>query len=216
MRSPARIMLVDDHAIVRQGYRALLEQQPGLQVVAEAGDGDDAYRIYQEMHPDLVIMDLTLPQMGGVESIRRILQWDSRARILVFTMHQNAAYAVQAMRAGARGYITKTGAPQTLVQAVFDVMEGKIALSADIDHELALSRIAEAGSVIEELTPREFEILRMLLTGKSIDDIAGVLNLSRKTVANTHYLIKNKLGVASDIALVLIALRHGILGDVPA
>jgi DNA-binding NarL/FixJ family response regulator len=216
MTSRAKIMLVDDHAIVRQGYRVLLEKQSGLQVVAEAGDGDDAYRLYQELSPDLVIMDLTLPQMGGMESIRRILRWDPQARILVFTMHHNAAYAVQAMRAGARGYITKTGTPQALVQAVFDVVEGKIALSADIDHELALSKIADAGSVIDELTPREFEILRMLLTGKSIDDIAGVLNLSRKTVANTHYLIKNKLGVTSDIALVLIALRYGIVSEVTA
>jgi DNA-binding NarL/FixJ family response regulator len=207
----ATIMLVDDHAIVRQGYRTLLEKQATLQIVAEAGDGADAYRLYQETRPDLVIMDLTLPKVGGMEGIRRILQWDSRARILVFTMHHNAAYAVQAMRAGARGYITKTGAPQALVQAVFDVMQGKIALSADIDHELALSRIADAGSAIDELTPREFEILRMLLTGRTVEDIASVLHLSRKTVANTHYLIKNKLGVSSDIALVLIALRHGVL-----
>jgi DNA-binding NarL/FixJ family response regulator len=207
----ATIMLVDDHAIVRQGYRTLLEKQATLRVVAEAGDGADAYRLYQEMRPDLVIMDLTLPRMGGLEGIRRILQWDSHARILVFTMHHNAAYAVQAMRAGAKGYMTKTGAPQDLVQAVFDVLQGKIALSADIDHELALSRIAEAGSVIDELTPREFDILRMLLTGKTVEDIAGILHLSRKTVANTHYQIKNKLGVSSDIALVLIALRHGVL-----
>src|SRR6266851_712792 len=204
-------MLVDDHAIVRQGYRTLLEKQATLQIVAEAGDGADAYRLYQETRPDLVIMDLTLPDVGGIEGIRRILQWDSRARILVFTMHHNAAYAVQAMRAGARGYITKTGAPQALVKAVFDVMQGKIALSADIDHELALSRIADASSVIDELTPREFEILRMLLTGRTVEEIASVLHLSRKTVANTHYLIKNKLGVSSDIALVLIALRHGVL-----
>jgi two-component system, NarL family, invasion response regulator UvrY len=204
-------MLVDDHAIVRQGYRTLLEKQSGLQVVAEAADGDAAYRLYQRLLPDLVVMDLTLPQMGGMESIRRIMKWDPRARILVFTMHQNAAYAVQAMRAGASGYITKTGAPQALVQAVYDVLEGKIALSADIDHELALSRIADADSAIDELTPREFEILRLLLSGKSVDDIACALNLSRKTVANTHYLIKNKLGVTSDISLVLIALRHGIV-----
>src|SRR5260370_17164514 len=130
-------------------------------------------------------MGLRVGEVGGIEGIRRILQWDSRARILVFTMHHNAAYAVQAMRAGARGYITKTGAPQALVQAVFDVMQGKIALSADIDHELALSRIADAGSAIDELTPREFEILRMLLTGSTVEEIAGVLHLSRQTVANT-------------------------------
>lgn len=102
------IMLVDDHAVVREGYRSMLQKQHGLRVVAEASDGAEAYRLFKEVRPDLVIMDLTMPGVGGIEGIRRIRQWDRDARILVFTMHENAGFAVQAIRAGARGYVTKS------------------------------------------------------------------------------------------------------------
>jgi len=210
--SVSTIMLVDDHAVVREGYRALLQKQPGLRVVAEAGDGAEAYRLFKSARPDLVIMDLTMPGFGGIEAIRRIRQWDGAARILVFTMHQNAAYAVQAIRAGARGYVTKSSPPEALLRAAFDVLRGKIALSADIDHELALSRIADKPAATDVLTPREFEILQMLLAERTTEEIAEILHLSPKTVANTRYLIKSKLGAGSDIELVLVALRQGIVG----
>jgi len=108
------IMLVDDHAIVREGYRSLLQKQPGIKIVAEAGDGAEAYRLFKRAVPDLVIMDLTMPGLGGIEAIRRIKQWEPSARILVFTMHQNAAYAVQAIKAGAKGFVTKSSPPETL------------------------------------------------------------------------------------------------------
>jgi two-component system, NarL family, invasion response regulator UvrY len=206
-----RIMLVDDHAIVREGYRAVLQKQPGLRVVAEAGDGAEAYRLFKETKPDLVIIDLTMPGIGGVEAIRRIRQWDPGASVLVFTMHQNAAFAVQAIRAGARGYVTKTSPPEALVRAVFDVLAGRIALSPDIDHELALSRLAEEAVAADVLTAREFEVLRLLLAERTTEEIAETLHLSPKTVANLRYLIKSKLGVGSDIELVRLALRQGLL-----
>jgi DNA-binding NarL/FixJ family response regulator len=208
------IMLVDDHAIVREGYRAVLQKQPRLRVVAEAGDGAEAYRLFKETRPDLVIMDLTMPGVGGIEAIRHIRQWDPAARILVFTMHQNAAFAVQAIRAGARGYVTKTSPPEALVRAVFDVLDGRIALSPDIDHELALSRISGESSAADVLTPREFEVLRLLLAENTTEEIAETLHVSPKTVANLHSLIKDKLGVGSDIELVRLALRQGILTEV--
>jgi DNA-binding NarL/FixJ family response regulator len=213
IESRRSIMLVDDHAVVREGYRAVLEKQPGLRVIAEAGDGAEAYRLFKEKRPDLVVMDLTMPGIGGVEAIRRIRQWDPDARILVFTMHQNAAFAVQAIRAGARGYVTKTSPPEALVHAVFDVFAGKIALSPDIDHELALSRLAEETVAADVLTAREFEVLRLLLAERTADDIAALLHISPKTVANLHYLIKTKLGVGSDIELVRLALRQGLLTE---
>ena len=213
MTGEATILLVDDHAIVREGYKSLLEKQPRFRVVAEASDGAAAYRLFKETKPDLVIMDLTMPGFGGIEAIKRIRQWDCLARLLVFTMHQNAAYAVQAIRAGARGYVTKSSAPEVLVRAAFDVLEGRIAFSADIDHELALSRIGEAPAATDVLTPREFEILRLVLAEKSTDDIAGILHVSPKTVANTRYLIKSKLCVTSDIELVLMAIRQGIISE---
>lgn len=215
MTDGATIMLVDDHAIVREGYRSLLQKQPRLKIVAEASGGAEAYRLFKETRPDLVIMDLTMPGFGGVEAIRRIRQWDPTARILVLTMHQNAAYAVQAIRAGAKGYVTKSSPPEALVRAAYDVLQGRIALSADIEHELARSRVADTPAATDVLTPREFEILQMLLAERSTEDIADILHVSPKTVANTRYLIKAKLGVGSDIELVLVALRQGILGGKP-
>jgi DNA-binding NarL/FixJ family response regulator len=210
-QGPRTIMLVDDHAVVRAGYRAVLEKQPGLKVVAEAADGAEAYRLFKATQPDLVIMDLTMPGIGGIEAIRRIRQWDSNARLLVFTMHQNAAFAVQAIRAGARGYVTKTSPPEALIRAIHDVFAGRIALSPDVDHELALSRLADEAVAADVLTAREFEVLRMLLAEQTTEEIAGLLHISPKTVANLHSLIKTKLGVGSDIELVRLALRQGIL-----
>lgn len=205
------IMLVDDHAVVREGYRSVLQKQPGLRVVAEAADGADAYRLFKQARPDLVIMDLAMPGIGGIEAIRRIRQWDRNARILVFTMHQNAAFAVQAIRAGARGYVTKTSPPEALVNGAMEVLAGRIALSPDIDHELAINRLTGETAAAEVLTPREFEVLQMLLAERTTEEIAGSLHISPKTVANLHSLIKDKLGVGSDIELVRLALRQGIL-----
>jgi two-component system, NarL family, invasion response regulator UvrY len=205
------VMLVDDHAIVREGYRSLLQKQDRLRVVAEANDGAEAYRIYKEVKPDLVIMDLSMPGIGGVEAIRRIRQWDKSAVILVFTMYQSAAYAVQAIKAGARGFVTKSSPPEALLHAIAEVMAGRIALSPDIDHELAMSRLANEPSAVDALSPREFEILRMLLAEKSVDDIANILHISVKSAANTRYQIRAKLGVSSDIELVRLALRQRII-----
>ncbi|GAB2175090.1 response regulator [Dongia sp. agr-C8] len=205
------ILLVDDHAVVREGYRAVLQKQPGLRVVAEAGDGAAAYKLFKATRPDLVIMDLTMPGVSGIEGIRHIREWDRAARILVFTMHQNPAFALQAIRAGARGYVTKMSPPEALLRAVAEVLAGHIALSPDIDHELALNRLAEEANAADILSAREFEILTLLLAERSTDEIAQLLNLSPKTVANLHSLIKSKLGVDSDIELVRLALRQGLM-----
>jgi two-component system invasion response regulator UvrY len=205
------ILLVDDHAVVREGYRAVLQKQPGLRVVAEASDGAEAYRQFKATRPDLVIMDLAMPGVSGIEGIRHIRQWDRDARILVFTMHQNGAFALQAIRAGARGYVTKMSPPETLLRAVSEVLNGRIALSPDIDHELALNRLAEEVKAADILSAREFEVLSLLLAERKTEEIAELLHLSPKTVANLHSLIKSKLGVASDIELVRLALRQGLL-----
>jgi DNA-binding NarL/FixJ family response regulator len=215
MNNDRTILLVDDHSVVREGYRAVLQKQPGLRVVAEAGDGDEAYRQFKATKPDLVIMDLTMPGVSGIEGIRHIRQWDPNARILVFTMHQNAAFALQAIRAGARGYVTKMSPPETLLRAVAEVLGGHIALSPDIDHELALNRLEDEVKAADILSAREFEVLSLLLAERSTEEIATLLNLSPKTVANLHSLIKNKLGVTSDIELVRLALRQGLMTQQP-
>ena len=204
-------MLVDDHAVVREGYRRLLEKQDGIVVVAEATDAASAYQTYKQKQPDVVVMDVSMPGRGGIDAIRQIRQWDSSARLLVFTMHLSAAYALQAFRAGAKGYVTKCSAPELLVSAVRDVASGRIAICPDISEALAMSRVQEDAIAIEELSPREFEILRMLLDAKSTEEIAAAFHLSPKTVSNYHYAIKSKLSVSSDIELVHYGLRNGLV-----
>lgn len=206
-----RILLVDDHAIVREGYRSLLQKQPGLEIAAEAADGLEAYARFKECDPDLVIMDLSLPGQGGLEVIARIRQRRPDARILVFSMHQHPGFAIQAARAGALGYVTKSSAPDVLIRAIHDVHQGRHTLSADIAQALALEKLAGDRIALEELTTREFEILRLLAEARPTEDIARLLHISPKTVLNFHYLIKRKLGVANDIELTRLAIRMNVI-----
>ena len=204
------VMLVDDHAVVREGYRRLLEKHEGITVVAEAADAAGAYQAYKSKKPDVVVMDVSLPGRGGIDAIRQIRQWDPAARLLVFTMHLSATFALQSFRAGAKGFVTKSSPPELLV-AVCDVAAGHVAICPEISDALAMSRLQDEASAIDTLSPREFEILRMLLDGRSAEEIAAAFNLSPKTVANYHYAIKSKLSVSSDVELVLFGLRSGLI-----
>ncbi|MBT9097591.1 response regulator transcription factor [Methylovulum psychrotolerans] len=206
-----RILLVDDHAIVRAGYLALLAKQSDLQVVAEAADGNQAYQAFKAHSPDVVITDLSLPGISGLEVIARIKQRDAKAKILVFSMHQQPSFALQATRAGALGYVTKSSPPEELLRAIHDVYAGRPTLSADIAQALALAQVGGERMALESLTVREFEILRLLVEAKSAEEIARILNISAKTVCNSHYLIKRKLGVDNDIALTRLALRLNVV-----
>lgn len=206
-----KVLLVDDHAVVREGYRRLIEKHAGLAVVAEAGDAAAAYQVYKTAKPDVVVMDISMPGRGGIDAVRQIKQLDPNARILMFTMHASATYAQQAFRAGAKGYVTKSSPPELLIEAVRSVFAGKPALCPEISNVLAASRLAEETSAIDDLSPREFEVLRMILEAKSTETIADAFNLSPKTVANYHYSIKSKLGVATDIELVYYCMNHGLI-----
>lgn len=213
MTSPAciTILLVDDHAIVREGYRSLLAKQPDLKVVAEAVDGIQAYQRFKEYMPDVVIMDLSLPGQGGLEAIARIRQRCADAKVLVFSMHQNPTLARKAARAGALGYVTKSSSPDVLLRAIGEVYAGRHSLSADIAQALALEQLDSERIALNKLTVREFEVLRQLAEARSTEDIARSLNLSPKTVSNCHYLIKRKLGVATDIELTRLAIRMNVI-----
>lgn len=210
------ILLVDDHPIVREGYRRLLERQPGYRIVAEADSAAAAYQAYRRASPDIVIMDLSLPGVGGIEAVRHIRQWDRRARILVFTMHNAAAFALKAFDAGASGYVTKSSDPAELLRAVAAVVQGGRALSDDIAREIAAERLGEGPSLTDGLGPREMEIMRLVASGRTTDEIAAFLNLSPKTIQNYHYQIKSKIGARTDAHLVWLAIGAGLVGDVPA
>lgn len=206
-----RLMLVDDHAVVREGYRRLLERRGDLVIVAEASDAAEALQGFREQSPDVVVVDLALPDMGGVELIQRLLQRDALARVLAFSMHRDPIYARQALRAGALGYVTKSSAPEVLVQAVYRVARRERTLSPDIAPDMALQLLDGDVHPAQLLTLREFEILRLLLAGKGAEDIAAILHISPKTVQNSHYQIKAKLGVRSDIELVRQAMKWGLV-----
>jgi len=206
----ARLLLVDDHAIVRAGYRHLLERHGGYAIIGEADDAQSGYTLYRALQPDLVIADISMPGASGLALLQRIRQLDAGARVLVFSMHASPDLALAALRAGACGYITKSSPPDSLLRAISEALAGRQTLSPDIAQALALARIGDERSGLEQLTPREFDILTMLIAPRSVDEIAQALHLSPKTVQNLHYQIKRKLNVNSDIELTRFALARGI------
>lgn len=210
MKTLIRILLADDHAIVRAGYRHLLERQPGLEVVAEADNAQDAYLLYRQLQPDIFITDISMPGASGLDAIRRILSTAPEARILVFSMHVSPDFALAALAAGAKGYITKSSSPDVLLRAIPEALAGRQILSPDIAKILALARMSGKKTPLQELTPREFDILRLLIASGDIEQIGAALHLSPKTVQNLHYQIKRKLGVGSDIELTKLALSWGL------
>jgi DNA-binding NarL/FixJ family response regulator len=206
-----RLLLVDDHAVVREGYRRLLERRPDLCIEAEAGTAAEAYQLFQQLQPDVVVTDITMPDMGGIELIRRLIQRDPAARILAFTMHRDTLFATQALRAGALGYVTKSNPPEVLIKAIYQVQQRQRTISPDIAPDMALALLEGESNPLRELTPREFEILRLLLEGKGPEEIGATLHISPKTAQNCHYQIKAKLGVKSDIELARLAMRLGLV-----
>lgn len=211
MANPMRILLVDDHAVVRAGFKALLENQGDMLVVAEAESGESACRQFIEQQPDVVIMDLSLPGIGGIEAIRRIAARQGNARILVFSMHEDTVFVEQALQAGARGYIGKSSAPVVLVEAVRQIAHGGIYIDPDIAQRLALQKTKGTDSPFKALSTREFEIFCLLAEGLSVNTIANRLALSYKTVANYSTQIKNKLDIDTIAELARLAIRHGVV-----
>lgn len=211
MTKPMRILLVDDHAVVRAGFKTLLENQGDMSVIAEAESGEAACRRFIEHGPDVVIMDLSMPGVGGIEAIRRIVSRQSDARVLVFSMHEDTLFVEQALQAGARGYIGKSSAPVVLVEAVRQIANGNIYIDPDIAQRLAFQKTKGTDSPFQALTTREFEIVCLLAEGLSVNAIANRLALSYKTVANYATQIKSKMEVSTTSELTRLAIRHGLV-----
>jgi len=206
-----KLLLVDDHAVVRSGLRRLLELNKGLEAISEAELGEQAYQLYGDFLPDVVVMDLSMPGMGGLESARRIIKRFPAARIIIFSMHETASFASQALKAGVKGYVTKTGVAEDLIRAVNEVLKGKTFLSAEIAQKIALQTLTGEDDPVHQLSAREFEVFRLLADGKKVEEVAEMLKISQKTVANYYTIIKQKLDVSSPIEMVRFAIRHGLI-----
>ena len=202
------ILLVDDHAIVRSGIRRLLAGLPDI-ALKEVATGEAALSELAGNDFDLLILDLNLPGLGGLELLRRILAAYSSLKVLVFSLHTEAVYASRAMEAGARGYISKNAAPEELLEAIETVLAGGTAIERDIAQELG-TRGAEEDSYLRPLSQRDMEILSLLADGKSLAQIADALGVAYKTVANTLSRIKDKLGVSHTADLIRITLSQGL------
>jgi DNA-binding NarL/FixJ family response regulator len=202
-------MLVDDHAVVRQGYRHLLEKS-GIKVIAEVDSGEDAYRVYSEHQPEVVVMDLSMRGMGGLEALKRIVSRDRNAKVLVFSMHDDAIFPTRALQAGASGYVTKSSAPDVLVEAVFAIANNRKYVSHDIAQEIAMHNI-NGGDILNSLSSREFEVFNLLAQGRSIEDIAAALCLDYKTIANVQTRLRQKLNVENAAQLMLLAIKLNII-----
>lgn len=210
MQVTPSILLVDDHEIVRQGCRLLFEQA-GYTVVGEVSSGEEAYEKHLKLRPQLIVMDLAMPGVGGIETIRRIHTHSPQARIVVFTMRDNPFIVTRVLRAGVLAYVTKTNSPQILLEAVKRALVGGLYLSQDIAQSIALSNMDIRNSPLVGLTRRELEIFRMLSEGRSSSEIADTLSLSQKSVANYSLRIKQKLGVRNIAELVRLAMSEGII-----
>ena len=204
------VLLVDDHSVVRQGYRRLLERERDVVVVGEAGSGAEAYQEFCRLAPDVVVIDISLPDVSGIEAMRRMLAREAQARVLVFSMHEETIFPARALDAGARGYITKASAPEVLVDAVRAVAAGGTYLSHDVAQALALKNVSGHAGGLEALSAREFEIMRLLVAGDSVAAIAAKLGLGAKTVSNYQSSIRHKLGAENAAELLAIASRHGL------
>jgi len=211
--APVRVVLVDDHAVVREGYRRLLERTQDISVIAEAASGEEAYRIVCDLQPDVTVMDINLPGIGGIEVVRRLVARMPDAKILMFSMHEDTIFSSRALQAGARGYVTKSAAPEVLVEAVRLVAQGKLYISHEMAQELALQMLPGRDNPIDALSAREFEVFRLLVAGHSLQEISRILSLSYKTVANYQSNIKHKLDVSNTAQVVRIALSHGLIAS---
>lgn len=205
-----RVLLVDDHALVRMGFRMLLEAA-GMAVAGEADSGEQACRIYPELQPDVVLMDLSMPGMGGLESIRRLVAHDQNVRILALTALEAGAYPQRVLKAGALGYLSKRGAPEALIEAVRVVATGRRYLDAETARQVALAQISGASNPSDVLSEREFAVFLQLARGLTVAQIAGTLKLAPSTVGTHLYNIKQKLRATNQAELTLIALQWGLI-----
>jgi DNA-binding NarL/FixJ family response regulator len=206
MTTKITVLLVDDHSLVRRGFRRMLEDEPDIQVVGEAGDGDEAVKLARQLRPQVVIMDCALPKMNGLEATRQILEDEPETAVLMLSMHSESTWVRQAIASGAKGYILKNALNLELGPAVRRVANGETIFDPQVDQQTTLKGERNSG-----LTPRELEVLQMIVDGKSNKEIAAVLDLSANTVAVHRANIMSTLDIHKTAELVVYAIRAGLV-----
>lgn len=206
-----RVLLADDHAAVRFGLRRILEQYDDIEVVSESESGEQANESFNDVLPDVLIMDVSMPGIGGLEALRRILTHHESARVIIYSMHESATIAAQAISHGAAAYVEKTADSKELVQAIRTAMMGKTYLSRLMAHKIAIESVSGGDNPFRQLTAREFEVFRLLAEGRAVSEIADILIIGHKTVANHQTLIKQKLDIDNPIELVRLAIKYEII-----
>ena len=208
------VLLIDDHELVRTGVRCILEGTPDIQVVAEAGCGEEAVEAVARHRPDVVLMDVNMPGIGGIEATRRVLRAAPEQKVIVLTVHDAQPFPAQVLEAGAKGYLTKGGPAEEMIAAIRQVARGGRHLASVVAGQLALSALSgKSASPFGDLSGREMQVMLMVAQGQGTQEISDVLCLSPKTVSTYRYRLYDKLGVQNDVQLALLASRHGLLGD---
>ncbi len=211
---PIRILIADDHAVVRSGLRAVLEADPDLEVVGEAGDGTETLRLVETLHPDLVLLDITMPPDDGIKTAKRLKEKHPEVIVLFLTMHEDESLLHEALRAGAAGYVIKRAEESEIIQAIHAARRGDIYVHPAMTRALLQQPVTtehRRGSQPEQLTPRELDVLRLLVKGNTNRQIADLLGLSVRTVENHRANLMGKLGLVSRVELVNYAEEHDLL-----
>ena len=209
--SNLNVLLVDDHSVVRMGFKMLIDSEKDMQVIAEAETGEEGIIKFQEIKPDVVVMDITMPGIGGLEAIERIIAKDKNAKILVLSAHEDSVHPKRVLSAGAIGYLTKRSAAEELINAIRTVGSGKKYIESTVAQQLAITQLSGENDPTEVLSDREFEVFISLAKGKSTNEIAGTMCLSPRTVGTHLYNIKQKLNANNSAEIALIAIRCGLL-----
>ncbi|MEK9714621.1 MAG: response regulator transcription factor [Methylophilaceae bacterium] len=209
--SNLNVLLVDDHSVVRMGFKMLIDSEKDMQVIAEAETGEDGIIKFQEIKPDVIVMDITMPGIGGLEAIERIIAKDKNAKILVLSAHEDSVHPKRVLSAGAIGYLTKRSAAEELINAIRTVGSGKKCIESSVAQQLAITQLSGENDPTEVLSDREFEVFISLAKGKSTNEIADTMCLSPRTVGTHLYNIKQKLNANNSAEIALIAIRCGLL-----
>lgn len=205
------VMLVDDHAVVRMGFKLLLEASKDIEVVAEADSGEVALQACELVRPDVVVMDLAMTGIGGIEAIKRLTAKHNRIYILALSAHEDISHPMRAIRAGAMGYLSKRSAPEALIDAIRATAKGHRYVDSQIAQRIAMQAISGVHNPVSKLSAREFEVFEQLARGQSVAQISDTLKLSGSTVGTHLYNIKQKLGLSNQAEMTLLAVRHGLI-----